>query len=89
MSTKSIMIGTLSIAVAFLTGNAAANAHGSSHGSMNSMKMHSEHEHSEHSFHHPHLRFIVRSNYDCSYYYERWMDTGSRYWKHKYFDCRD
>ena len=85
MSTKSICIGTLSVAVALLTGTVAANAHGSNH---NSMKMHSEH--SEHSFHHrPHLRFVVRSNYDCSYYYERWMDTGSRYWKHKYFDCRD
>lgn len=87
MSTKSIVIGTLSIVVALVAGNAAANANGSHN---NSFKMHVGSGHSEHSFHHqPHIRFIVRSNYDCSYYYERWMDTGSRYWKHRYFDCRD
>ncbi len=89
MSTKSIALGTATVLIALLADNVAAGAKGSHHGSNNSsMKMHFEH--SEHSFHHqPHLRFVVRSNYDCSYYYERWLDTGSRYWKHKYFDCRD
>ena len=85
MSTQSIVIGTLSVVVALVAGNAAANANGSHHNG--SFKMHFG---NEHSFHHrPHIRFIARSNYDCSYYYDRWMDTGSRYWKHKYFDCRD
>lgn len=24
----------------------------------------------------------------CSYYYRKWKRTGSRYWRHRYYDCR-
>jgi hypothetical protein len=24
----------------------------------------------------------------CEYYYRKWMRTGSRYWRHRYYDCR-
>lgn len=24
----------------------------------------------------------------CDYYYRKWMRTGSRYWRHRYYDCR-
>lgn len=24
----------------------------------------------------------------CGYYYRRWMRTGSRYWRNRYYDCR-
>ena len=23
----------------------------------------------------------------CGYYYRKWMRTGSRYWRHRYYDC--
>lgn len=86
MSTKSMIITAIAVAATLSAGTVSASEHGSSHGSF---KMHSDHGHFEHSFHHqPHIRFIVRSNDDCGYYYERWQDTGSRYWKHKYYDCR-
>jgi hypothetical protein len=25
---------------------------------------------------------------NCSYYYRKWKRTGSRYWRHRYYDCR-
>jgi hypothetical protein len=24
----------------------------------------------------------------CGYYYRKWMRTGSRYWRNRYYDCR-
>ena len=24
----------------------------------------------------------------CDYYYRKWMRTGSRYWRNRYYDCR-
>jgi hypothetical protein len=23
----------------------------------------------------------------CSYFYSRWRETGSRYWRHRYYQC--
>jgi hypothetical protein len=47
-----------------------------------------------HSFHHSHNRHhrpIIQLSIGgggCGYYYENWMDTGSRYWKRKYYLCK-
>lgn len=41
-----------------------------------------------HGWHNGGLRIVIGPSYDCGYYHEQWMDTGSRYWKHKYYACK-
>lgn len=36
------------------------------------------------------LPFLYGGGYyygSCNYYYRKWMRTGSRYWRHRYYDC--
>ena len=40
------------------------------------------------SRHGSHVSINVGSGNGCGYYRERWEDTGSFYWKHKYYDCK-
>lgn len=43
-------------------------------------------------FHNHHLRHTIHlylsGNGGCGYLYDRWLDTGSFYWKRRYFACR-
>ncbi len=49
------------------------------------------HRHNRHFFfghhHHRHLHFVPVYR-DCSYYREMWEDTGSFYWKRKFYICK-
>ena len=45
-----------------------------------------------HGHHHHHFRYwhgpsYVTSYGSCDYYFWRWKNTGSRFWKAKYYDC--
>ena len=33
--------------------------------------------------------FIVGQGDSCSYSYRKWQVTGSRYWRSRYYDCRN
>lgn len=49
------------------------------------------HRHNRHFFfgHHNHHRLHIVPVYrDCSYYREMWEDTGSFYWKRKFYICK-
>ena len=50
----------------------------------------------DHGFHEfnnrPRLRIVIGNDYGyghgCGYFYDRWLDTGSFYWKQKFLICR-
>jgi hypothetical protein len=50
----------------------------------------SKHHGRHHGFHHRgHVQlFIGGGGGGCGYYRNRWQDTGSFYWKRRYFECR-
>ena len=35
-----------------------------------------------------HVSVNVGNRDDCSYERDRWEDTGRRYWKRRYYECR-
>jgi hypothetical protein len=46
------------------------------------------HHHGRHHHHHfRHWSYVATDYGSCDYYLWRWKDTGSRYWKSKYFSC--
>jgi hypothetical protein len=76
MSAKTLVIATATSLIALFGAAGAASAgHGHGHGW-------------HHGGHHGGLRIVIGPRYDCGYYYEQWMDTGSRYWKRKYYACK-
>ena len=36
----------------------------------------------------PSYSYVYSRSYECSYEKAMWLDTGSRYWKARYFECR-
>lgn len=38
--------------------------------------------------HGPRLHLYIGGGGGCGYYLDRWEDTGSFYWKRKYFICK-
>jgi len=78
MKTKIHFLAAAAGLATLVGGISAASAHGG-HGM-----------HQGHFFHHgfgPGL--IISTGHDCSYAFDRWQLTGSYYWKHRYFDCRN
>ncbi len=49
--------------------------------------------HSQHNYsgYIPRIRINIggRGGYECGYLYDRWMDTGSRYWRRQFNACRN
>jgi hypothetical protein len=79
MSKKSILFAAAAGVVTLAGGVTAASAHG--HGGPHG-----------HFFHHGFGPRIIIGGYgysDCGYLYSRWQYTGSRYWRHRYFQCRN
>lgn len=90
MSTKTILIAAVSALTTLFGAASLASAHGSGHsmhsmGGMGSMP-HMMHDHR--FFRHSPRFLIVGPSYGCGYYYSMWMETGSWYWKRKYFYCK-
>ena len=86
MSAKMIVIAAATALTALFGAAGGASAHKSGGMSGSSHFMKSDHDH---DFHHgPRFRLIVGPSYGCGYYYEQWMDTGSYYWKRKYYVCK-
>jgi hypothetical protein len=46
--------------------------------------------HEKHHFfdHGPRLHLFIGGGGGCGYYLDRWEDTGSFYWKRKYYICK-
>lgn len=85
MSIKTILIATVAALVtAFGAGSASAHKMGGMpmH-SGSSMHMMSDHHH----FYRSHL-YVVSPSYGCGYYYDKWLLTGSFYWKQQYYVCK-
>ena len=74
MSMKSTLLAA-GFAVAAMTGaSGIASAH---------------YGHGHFFFGHPGVRLYVGPpSYDCSYYLAKWEDTGSFYWKRRYYACK-
>lgn len=70
--TKKLVLGTAVGAVALMGALAPAMAKGKHH-------------------HHHHFRVwsapVVSYRSSCDYYYWKWQNTGSKFWKYKYLDC--
>lgn len=84
MSTKSILFAAAAAIAALGGGITAASAHGG-HGGPGGLG------HMGHHFHHHGFgpRIIIGTGYsDCGYLYDRWMFTGSHYWKKRFFRCK-
>jgi hypothetical protein len=85
MSKKSILFAAAAGLVTLAGGVTAASAHGHGGGG---------HGGGHHNFFHHGFgpRIFVGGGYgysDCEYLYSRWQYTGSRYWRHRYFQCRN
>ena len=73
MSTKTLVIAAATALTALFSAAGGASAHGHKHG----------------FFHEgPRFRVIVGPSYNCGYYHNKWMNTGSFYWKRRYYECK-
>ncbi len=76
MSTTSRLFAAAAASAMLAAGSGAAMAHGHGHRSF-------------HSFHHrPHLQLYIGGGGGCGYYFERWQDSGSFFWKRKFYQCK-
>jgi hypothetical protein len=64
------------------SGALAKGGHGGHHRGFG-LKFHSMGHHHRH--HHPKLYFYTGG---CGYYFDRWQDTRSFYWKKQYYVCK-
>jgi hypothetical protein len=85
MSTKTILIAAVSALITTF-GVSAASAHKMGGGGM-SMHMGSSMHHDDHHFYHSRVLLVSPGN-GCGYYYDKWMLTGSHYWKREYYVCK-
>lgn len=74
----------------------ALSAFGAGSGSAEAGGRHFKFGGGDHGFHEfnnrPRLRIVIGNDYGyghgCGYFYDRWLDTGSFYWKQKFLICR-
>lgn len=81
MSLKAILIAAATLVSAVAATAGTANAGGK--------HFHGFH-HNNHHFHHRHHGFrlvIAPSHRGCGFLREQWEETGSRYWRRRYFSC--
>lgn len=83
MTIKYLSVAAIAAATILTSGITPANAGGRHHG------FHKFH-HFNNFHHHPRIRLYVGGGGNgCGYYYDMWQDTGSLYWKRKFFRCRN
>lgn len=83
MSKMSYTFAALATAVMLAAGSSGAMAHGKHFsGPGLGLKFNSYHYH-----HRPLIRLSIGGG-GCGYLYDRWMYTGSFYWKSQYYQCK-
>lgn len=82
MTMKSLGIAAIAASAILSAGISPASAGGRHHGFHNFYHLNNFH-------HRPRIRLYVGGGGNsCGYYYDMWQDTGSKYWKRKFFRCR-
>jgi hypothetical protein len=79
MHIKSVTIAAAAAAILMSAGSGGAMAH--DHRLSFGISDH-------HYLYRPHLYLYSGLSDGCGYYYERWEDTGSFFWKRKYYICK-
>jgi hypothetical protein len=86
MSKKSILFAAAAAVAALGGGITAASAHGHGGHGGHGGPGHMGHHFGHHGFG---PRIIVGTGYsDCGYLHDRWMFTGSHYWKKRFLSCK-